>query len=55
MAQSLKKKRLLGLSANTGGGVARYRVFDGILYQLLEGSDGAPLQGADGFYLYGVA
>ena len=39
----------------TGGGVARYRTFNGILHELLEGADGAPLQGADGFYLYGVA
>ena len=39
----------------TGGGVPRYRTFGGVLFQLLEGADGAPLQGADGYYLYGVA
>lgn len=44
-----------GLTRDTGGGVPRYRTFNGILHELLEGADGAPLQGADGFYLYGVA
>lgn len=48
-------RRVARRAFRAGGGVARYRTFDGVLHELLLGPDGAPLQGADGYYLYGVA